>query len=107
MVGQGEQHVKKTTEGITREVKEEIALAARLEQVAAGKRHNGRQDDPRSSEGGAGDGKLLACLSIIVRQDVAPRTPLMFSPFLVPPMLAIHQQLLGHLHAPMGGVGSS
>jgi hypothetical protein len=39
------------------------------------------------------DGKLPASLPISIGQDVTPRTPHGVSTFLVPPMLAVHQQL--------------
>jgi hypothetical protein len=56
MVGQSEQPTEKTTEEITREAVEEMARAAQLEQVAAEKRHNGRQDDLGSLEDDVGYG---------------------------------------------------
>jgi hypothetical protein len=48
------------------------------------------------------DGKLLACLSFIISQDVAPRTPYGVSPFQVSPMSTIHQELSGHLRRSRG-----
>jgi hypothetical protein len=42
MVGQGEPPTEKTVEEIARETEEALACAARLEQEATRKRHNGQ-----------------------------------------------------------------
>jgi hypothetical protein len=60
MVGQGEPPTEKTVEEIARETEEALACAARLEQEATRKRHNGQQDDSGSSYDGAGDGTRSA-----------------------------------------------
>jgi hypothetical protein len=56
MVGQGEQPTKKTIKAIARETEEVLTRVARLEEAAADKKHNSRQDNSGSSGDGVGDG---------------------------------------------------